>query len=178
MSSQKIRPDRSVLANLASLGEMRAWSVIITIFGDAVAPRGGSVASITLQTILEKYSIKPEAMRVALHRLVKDGWIERQKTGRQSFYALSAKGRAEFLAATRRIYADAPALSGPWKVIVAQSQKPEMTEKLTKLGFIAISGTAFLGHSDTPKTPSDVKSTMPVITSVAWSRMSPKACEE
>ena len=48
------------------------------------------------------------AVRTACSRLAKDGWIERQKQGRNSFYRLSDMGHTPFRVASRQIYA-APA---------------------------------------------------------------------
>lgn len=121
---------------LSALGEMRVWSLVITIFGDAVLPRGGRVPASALQAVLGELGIKPEAMRVALHRLVKDGWLQRDKAGRQSFYRLDPAGETEFLAAQRRIYAEGPQLCDPWRLVVAKGDAP---------GFIPLGEGAFLG---------------------------------
>src|SRR6056297_3639725 len=96
------------IANLARLGDLRVWSVIITIFGDAVQPRGGTVSAEALGRITRLMEIRPEALRVALFRLARDGWIERRQEGRKSFYRLSPDGIARFGPATRRIYAPGP----------------------------------------------------------------------
>ena len=66
-----------MIDTLAALGDLRVWSVIITIFGDSVQPRGGTVAATTLARITGRMAIRPEALRVALHRLARDGWLER-----------------------------------------------------------------------------------------------------
>ncbi len=86
-------------------GRLRVWSLVITIFGDAIQPRGGRVSTARLQEILERMRIEPGALRTALSRLAKEGWVIREREGRRSFYRLSSKGIAEFEPATRRIYA-------------------------------------------------------------------------
>src|SRR5882724_5906524 len=68
----------------------RTGSIVITVFGDAIAPRGGSV---WLGTLLEFFG-----------GLDIDGWLEREKVGRNSFYRLARKGRQTFDAATKHIY--------------------------------------------------------------------------
>jgi phenylacetic acid degradation operon negative regulatory protein len=109
--------DRRIAA-LAALAPLRVWSAIITIFGDSVRVRGGTVAATTLAAIAERLDIRPEALRVALHRLVRDGWVTRTRQGRHAFYSLSAEGVAKFEPATRRIYAAGPAETGPWRLAV------------------------------------------------------------
>lgn len=117
------------IAALARLGDLRVWSVIITIFGDAVQPRGGTVSAATLGRIAETMEIRPEALRVALFRLVRDGWIERSQTGRKSFYRLSESGIARFGPATRRIYASEP-FTGPLRlaVLAPGAEPPDLPE--------------------------------------------------
>ena len=145
--------------DLSNLGEMRVWSVLITIFGDVVAPHGGVVSARTLQAILERLSIKPEAMRVALHRLVKDGWIERQKSGRQSYYSLTSSGTQEFLTATRRIYAKAPELTGPWRLVVLpalpEALRAQQDSDLLGADFVKLNATTFLGYAGSKTAPSE-----------------------
>ena len=68
-------------------------------------PRGGSVWLGTLLEFFRALEIGDGVVRTAMSRLAADGWLERQKVGRNSFYRLGAKGQAEFADATRRIYA-------------------------------------------------------------------------
>lgn len=96
-------------------GRLRVWSMVITIFGDAIQPRGGRVSTARLQEILGRMRIEPGALRTALSRLAKEGWVNREREGRRSFYRLSSKGIAEFEPATRRIYAPVtPDTGGDW----------------------------------------------------------------
>ncbi len=85
----------------------RTGSLVITVFGDAIVPRGGSVWLGTLLAFFELIDIEGGVVRTAMSRLATDGWLEREKAGRNSFYRLAGKGRQTFDAATRHIY-DAP----------------------------------------------------------------------
>jgi phenylacetic acid degradation operon negative regulatory protein len=86
----------------------RTWSIIITIYGDAIVPRGGCVWLGTLLGFFKALEIGDGVVRTAMSRLAADGWLERSKLGRNSFYRLAAKGRDTFSAATRHIYAARP----------------------------------------------------------------------
>ncbi|MEM9048542.1 MAG: PaaX family transcriptional regulator C-terminal domain-containing protein [Pseudomonadota bacterium] len=105
-----------LIEDLIGLGDLRVWSVIITVFGDSIQPRGGTVATATLTRLVAPMGIRPEALRVALHRLVRDGWLLRLQEGRNSFYRLSQSGLERFAPATQRIYAATPAPDGPWRI--------------------------------------------------------------
>jgi phenylacetic acid degradation operon negative regulatory protein len=86
----------------------RTGSIVITVFGDAIVPRGGSVWLGTLLEFFEALDIDSGVVRTAMSRLATDGWLERNKIGRNSFYRLAKKGRQTFAAATRHIYDPPP----------------------------------------------------------------------
>ena len=82
----------------------RTGSIVITLFGDAIVPRGGSVWLGTLLAFFDTIDIDSGVVRTAMSRLAADGWLERNKVGRNSFYRLVRKGRQTFDTATRHIY--------------------------------------------------------------------------
>ena len=85
----------------------RVWSILVTLFGDIAQTPGAHLSGAAVNAILSGINIKPEAIRVALHRLRNDGWIESTKVGRKSNYSLTEWGLAECRAANPQIY-------GPW----------------------------------------------------------------
>ncbi|MEM9797836.1 MAG: PaaX family transcriptional regulator C-terminal domain-containing protein [Pseudomonadota bacterium] len=88
--------------------DLRTWSVLVAVFGDLAPAKGDALSGTALREILRMIGIRPEALRVALHRLRKDDWIESERIGRQSTHRLSAKGRRETARATPLIYATGP----------------------------------------------------------------------
>src|SRR6202020_192637 len=82
----------------------RTGSIVITVFGDAIVPRGGSVWLGTLLEFFKSLDIDSGVVRTAMSRLATDGWLERSKVGRNSFYRLFKKGRQNLAAATTHIY--------------------------------------------------------------------------
>src|ERR1700680_2731446 len=82
----------------------RTGSIVITVFGDAIVPRSGSVWLGTLLEFFKALDIDSGVVRTAMSRLAADGWLERNKVGRNSFYRLVKKGRQTFDAATQHIY--------------------------------------------------------------------------
>lgn len=94
-----------LIRQLHNAGRLRVWSLIITIFGDVVHLRGGRVAMAELQVLTEHLNIDVRALRTAMSRLAKEGWVVREKQGRNTFYRLSSKGIRAFAPASERIYA-------------------------------------------------------------------------
>lgn len=98
---------------------LRTWSIIITIFGDCIQPRGGRAAMTELQALTDRLGIEGGALRTAMSRLAKDGWVERDREGRNSFYALTPLGQATSLPATRQIYRARFTAAGPWTLAIS-----------------------------------------------------------
>ena len=97
------------LTSLGDLGSTRVWSLLVTVFGDLAPDR--PLDGPTLSAIMAEIGIKPEATRVALHRLRSDGWVVSEKRGRTSLHRLTEQGRRNSDAARARIYG-APADMG------------------------------------------------------------------
>ncbi len=89
------------------------------MFGDAIAPRGGSVRLGTLIDLFAAMGIGAGALRTAMSRLVADGWTERTRAGRNSSYRLVGPGQSTFAAAAKRIYAGHPvAWDGHFRLVL------------------------------------------------------------
>ncbi len=98
------------LDSLHTNGRLRVWSIVMTIFGDMVQPRSKTgqparMALSDLARLTEGLGIAPGALRTAMSRLTKEGWLERHKEGRSAWYQLSISGAANAQAASQRIYA-------------------------------------------------------------------------
>src|ERR1041385_5361634 len=116
----------------------RTGSIVITVFGDAIVPRGGSVWLGTLLAFFEMLDIEGGVVRTAMSRLAADGWLERNKVGRNSFYRLAGKGRQTFDAATRHIYDPAPSdWTGRFELLLigAGEDRDASREALKNAGF-------------------------------------------
>ncbi|WP_296762153.1 PaaX family transcriptional regulator C-terminal domain-containing protein [Sediminimonas sp.] len=108
---------------LHSEGRLRVWSLVITVFGDNVQHRGGRISTARLGRLLGRVGVEPGALRTALSRLARDGWVTSEKVGRSSVYRLSHSGLARFTEATGRIYA--PPRNQPvqsWVIACGDSQ--------------------------------------------------------
>src|SRR5258705_8541553 len=70
----------------------RTGSIVITLFGDAIVPRGGSVWLGTLLEFFGTIDIDSGVVRTAMSRLAPHGWLQRPRGGRNSFYRLGKKG--------------------------------------------------------------------------------------
>lgn len=94
-----------IVEDLHGAGRLRVWSIIITVFGDLLPPGREDLPASVLQSVLERLRIDSGAVRTAISRLAKDGWIERERSGRNISYRLTPTARPAFDVATRTIYA-------------------------------------------------------------------------
>jgi phenylacetic acid degradation operon negative regulatory protein len=139
-----------LIARLHERGRPRVWSLVVTLFGDAVVPRGGRVALQTLQDIMGRLRIEAGALRTAMSRLAADRWVTRERDGRNSFYRLAEEGRHAFDLATRRIYAAGPpAWDGTWTVAIAPGGDGERRARMEEAGFLRVESGVYLRPGNT-----------------------------
>ena len=71
---------------------MQAGSLIITVFGDVVMPRGGSIWLGSLIQLLSPLNINERLIRTTVSRLAEDQWLDSVAVGRRANYTLTAAG--------------------------------------------------------------------------------------
>lgn len=134
---------------------LRAGSLIVTVFGDLVAPRGGEVAYAGLARILARFGVNDSQLRTALSRLVAEDWLVSERVGRLAFYALAPSGLKRTREAEARIYAAAPpAWNGRWCVALLPDLKPAARDSVRRplswLGFGAVGPQTMLHPNPDP----------------------------
>ena len=110
---------RRLIQEYRSRPTLRAGSLITTVFGDAIAPRGGKVWLGSLIEAMSHLGAGERLVRTSVFRLVRDGWLQSEQLGRRSYYSLTDVGRERFNQATHRIYS-APAndWDGRWCLLL------------------------------------------------------------
>ena len=124
----------------------RAKSLVMTVFGDALAPRGGAVWLGSLISLLAPFGISERAVRTSVFRLVEEGWLEASRSGRRSQYRLSAQGEKRFLRAHQRVYASPSRdWDGQWSLLMMLSDQLSATQKNALKKELLWEGFALLG---------------------------------
>lgn len=144
------------LTALQAAQRLSAWSLIVSFLGDAMAPRGGVVSAGTVQALMGRLGIGHGAMRTAVSRLSADGWIERTREGRNSFYKLSADVTGTVLSAERRIYAASsllPAETPRTLVVAADPFSGASLRALEELGALQLAPQLALCFCPASKVP-------------------------
>ncbi len=131
---------------------LRAGSLITTVFGDAIAPRGGTVWIGSLIRALEPFGASERLVRTSVFRLAKDRWLDVEQIGRRSYYRLTSDGMRRFEQATHRIYGEPrQRWSGGWTLAILAALDADTKELVRKelawLGFGALSGNVMVHPS-------------------------------
>lgn len=140
-------PYQDAVDRLTRIGPLRVWSLLVTVFGDLTPD--GALEGPTLSAIMAEIGVKPEATRVALHRLRADGWIISEKNGRTSRHRLSAKGRADSDAARPRIYPTGVDVADVQFALLPVGATPDPVRfaRVAPQLFVAPSGTTLPGNA-------------------------------
>lgn len=145
---QRINPERQI-AGLLQRVDVRANSLIITIFGDALLPRGGAIWLGDLITLMAPFGISERLVRTGVYRLAKDGWVASKSEGRRAHYSITEVGNEQFNDADQRIYSSGPVpWDGQWRLVhllshMKQSTRQSVRSELGWAGFGQISPNLF-----------------------------------
>ena len=101
------------LTRRQELGAASARSLLLTVLGEFVLPRGEQVWTSTLLELAADLDVAEKAARQALMRTADDGWIAAQRIGRETRWGLTEQGTRLLTDGTRRIY-DAASEEQPW----------------------------------------------------------------
>jgi phenylacetic acid degradation operon negative regulatory protein len=141
-------PAADLVARFRRQRPLRGGSLIVTLFGDSIMPRGGAIALGSLIELAAPFGLNERLVRTATARLAHDGWLEGRRAGKLSEYHLSKNGRARFAEATKRIYGEPDTeWSGRWTLVVVPpmraAERNEIREELVWRGFGEISANVF-----------------------------------
>jgi len=119
---------------------LRGGSLLITLFGDAIAARGGAVTLGSLIRLAAPFGLTERLVRTSVARLARESWLTTRRSGRRSEYRLTRSGARRFAAATRRIYAAQPhRWHGVWTLVLLRAggarQMDALRRELKWLGF-------------------------------------------
>ena len=109
--------DRWIAATLENT-TLRTNSLIITVFGDAIAPHREAVWLGDLIELLAPLQTGDRAVRTSVFAWFRKGWLQATPVGRRSAYRLTNTGQRQVSHAYRRIY-DAPQATwnGEWQIV-------------------------------------------------------------
>jgi len=138
-----------------SMTALRPRSMLFTLFGDYAHPRRRDVQLAGLVHAGEALGLSEAAVRSAVARLAREGWIVSRRAGGRSRYGLSVSGRSLIEEGTQRIYERrSRAWDGAWCMLtytIPESKRAErdrIRRQLAWLGFGAMGGGTYVSARD------------------------------
>jgi len=134
---------------------LRANSLLITLYGDALAARHQAVWLGSLIALLALFGLSSRLVRTSAFRLTADDWLVATKLGRRSYYGLSGVGLLRVQHADRRIYEfTSPPWDGRWTLVILDaalraSARQDLRRELLWEGFGQVSPNLF-AHPHAP----------------------------
>lgn len=132
----------------------RANSLIITIYGDFIAPHGGTVWLGSFIRLVKPLGLNERMVRTSVYRLAQEKWLIAEQQGRKSFYRLTASGQRRFEQAYRRIYfAPANDWHGEWLLVMlpgtlSGTQRDTLRKELIWAGYGVMASGVLIHPSD------------------------------
>ncbi|HEX9172451.1 MAG TPA: phenylacetic acid degradation operon negative regulatory protein PaaX [Telluria sp.] len=119
------------IAHVLASDPPRSKSLVMTIFGDAIAPHGGTVWLGSLIELLSPFGVNDRLLRTSVYRLAQEGWLVANRDGRRSSYSILPQALGRFERAYRRIYAPlAVHWDGSWTLLLAGGSAIEASERV------------------------------------------------
>jgi phenylacetic acid degradation operon negative regulatory protein len=144
MATSGTDPVSPRVARLARGLKLGANSMLVTLFGDVVAPRPQAIWLGSLIWLAAPFGINDRLVRTATFRLTADDWLAATRIGRRSYYGLSDAGLQRVLHAGKRIYAgEASEWDGRWTLVMVRGDvratvRQKLKRELLWEGFGAI----------------------------------------
>ncbi|HET8599889.1 MAG TPA: PaaX family transcriptional regulator C-terminal domain-containing protein [Segeticoccus sp.] len=100
---------------------MHARAAVFDLYGDHLADRGSWAPIAGIVRLLGTVEVAPPAVRTAVSRLVREGWLEPAERDGQRGYAATERARDRLAEARSRIYrTGSPEWDGRWHLVVTE----------------------------------------------------------
>jgi phenylacetic acid degradation operon negative regulatory protein len=135
----------------------RPNSFVFTLYGDMVHRlRGDGALWIGgLIRLMAAFGVSPQAVRQAVSRMTRQGWLIARREGNRAFYMVTARGRRRIEELSPRIYGPVIEWDGRWRLLIyavgeAERRKRERLRKeLAALGWAQLSSSSWISPSNT-----------------------------
>jgi phenylacetic acid degradation operon negative regulatory protein len=139
----------------------RPTSFIFTLYGDMVHragpgdDHGGLLWIGALIALMAPFGVSAAAVRQAVSRMSRQGWLTGQRAGNRGFYAVTERGRRRISELSPRIYGPVIEWDGRWRVLafslgeLGRQARDRLRQELSVLGWAPLSAATWLSPADT-----------------------------
>jgi phenylacetic acid degradation operon negative regulatory protein len=135
----------------------RPNSFIFTLYGDMVH-RGSGDGSLwigALIRLMASFGVSPAAVRQAVSRMSRQGWLLARREKNRAFYRVTTRGRRRIEELSPRIYGPVIEWDGRWRLLTyaigeaRRKRREQLRKELSALGWAQLSPSAWISPSDT-----------------------------
>ncbi|MED4203276.1 phenylacetic acid degradation operon negative regulatory protein PaaX [Neobacillus mesonae] len=133
-------------------------SMIFTIYGDYIHHYGNRIWIGSLIRLLKEFGHNEQAVRVAVSRMLKQGWLQSEKKENRSYYYLTKLGVSRIEEAGKRIFKLNPnEWDGKWRILMytipeeKRQIRDELRQELLWSGFGSFSNACWISPNNLEK---------------------------
>jgi phenylacetic acid degradation operon negative regulatory protein len=136
---------------------VNARSALFDLYGDHLRTRGSRAPVAALVRLLAPLGITAPAVRTAVSRMVRQGWLEPVRLSSGPGYALTARAGKRLDEAAQRVYRDhEPAWDGNWHVVICEritdrARRGRVRAALGYLGYAPLGETTWISPRMSPE---------------------------
>jgi len=134
---------------------MNTRSMIFTLYGDYIRHYGNHIWIGSLIRFLKEFGHNEQAVRAAVSRMSKQGWLQAKKKGNKSYYSLTEQGVERMDEAANRIFKFKPdEWDGKWRMLLytipeeKRSIRDELRKELVWSGFGTLSPSCWISPNN------------------------------
>ncbi len=135
----------------------RPNSFIFTLYGDLVHRAGGdgSLWIGSLIALMASFGVSAPAVRQAVSRMSRQGWLRARRQGNRAFYLVTPRGRQRIEELSPRIYGPVIEWDGRWRLLTYaigerhRKRRERLRKELAALGWATLTPSTWISPSDT-----------------------------
>jgi len=135
----------------------RPNSFIYTLYGDFVQRQAGVPHELWvggLIRLMREFGLSEQAIRQAVSRMSRQGWLQAERRGNRAYYALTERGSRRVEAISPRIYGPIVEWDGRWRMLtysvaeIKREGRDGLRKDLTVLGWAPLSASTWISPHD------------------------------
>lgn len=134
---------------------MKPQSLLFTIYGEYLRHYGSEIWVGSLTKLMGEFGMTEQAVRAAISRMLRQGWLESKKVGNRSYYSMSSRGKKRLDEAAARIYkVDNQGWDGKWCIASYnipedhRKLRDELRKELNYLGFGMLTNSTWISPNN------------------------------
>ncbi len=134
----------------------RPNSFIFTLYGDMVHRAGDDSLWIgALIRLMASFGLSEAAVRQAVSRMSRQGWLAARRRANRAFYSVTARGKRRIEELSPRIYGPVIEWDGRWRLLsyaigeARRARRERLRKELAALGWAPLSPSTWISPADT-----------------------------